>query len=266
MLGRMMWVAAAIATCGFIGPVRRAEAAPRKKLLVVTHTEGFRHTEGIAAGEVVIKEIGEKSGVFSVDYCRNADDVRKMLTPEYLKPYDGVVFLNTTGELPIPDVQAFLDWVKSGKAFLGFHSATDTFHPNAGYIEMIGGEFQTHGAQCAITPIVEDPKHPATARWPKGLAVTDEIYHHVKVDRTKCRVLLRLDANPADNRPEQNQPADFWVAWCRSYGKGRVFYSLFGHRKDVWDVEAFREQILGAVRWTTGLARGDASPRPRPAH
>ena len=43
----------------------------------------------------------------------------------------------------MPDKQAFLDWIKSGKAFIGMHSATDTFRghqPLDPYVEMIGGE------------------------------------------------------------------------------------------------------------------------------
>ncbi len=50
-----------------------------------------------------------------------------------------------------------LDAIASGKGFVGFHSATDTFHSKGPqnenqaepdpYIAMIGGEFVTHGAQ-----------------------------------------------------------------------------------------------------------------------
>ena len=41
------------------------------------------------------------------------------MTPTALQQYDGAVFLNTSGELPLPDKLQFLDWIKSGKAFIG---------------------------------------------------------------------------------------------------------------------------------------------------
>ena len=58
-----------------------------------------------------------------------------------LKTYDAVIFANTTGDLPLPDPQAFVDWVKSGKGFIGVHSATDTFPKFQPYLDMIGGQF-----------------------------------------------------------------------------------------------------------------------------
>ena len=50
----------------------------------------------------------------------------KAFAPESLALFDGVIFASTTGELPIPDLALFLAWIKSGKAFIGFHAATDT--------------------------------------------------------------------------------------------------------------------------------------------
>src|SRR6266511_4839830 len=138
-------------------------AATPKKLLVVTVTKGFRHTS-IPTAEKVLGQLGEKSGVFTVDYVRNDQEMAEKMTPASLKQYDGVIFANTTGDLPLPDKQAFLDWIKSGKAFIGMHSATDTFRdhvPPDAYVEMIGGEFKHHGAQVEVECINQDQKHPA---------------------------------------------------------------------------------------------------------
>src|SRR2546423_602705 len=147
-----------------------AWAAP-KKVLVVTVTKGFRHSS-IPTAEKILKELGEKSGAFTVDYVRNDQEMAEKMTAAALKAYDAVIFANTTGRLPLPDEQAFLDWIKSGKGFVGMHSASDTFHPAAGesgidpYIEMLGGEFQTHHAQAVVECINEDPKHPACKALP----------------------------------------------------------------------------------------------------
>src|SRR5204863_8665749 len=69
------------------------------------------------------------------------------MSVENLKQYDAVIFANTTGDLPLPDPQGFIDWVKAGHGFAAMHSGSDTFHGFKPYIEMLGGEFQTHGAQ-----------------------------------------------------------------------------------------------------------------------
>src|ERR1051325_7903840 len=71
------------------------EAAP-KKLLVVTVTKGFRHSS-IPTAEKILAEIGERSGVYTVDYVRTDEDMAQKMTLAALKNYDGVVFANTTG-------------------------------------------------------------------------------------------------------------------------------------------------------------------------
>src|SRR5690242_9615375 len=134
-----------IATLGLPGT---ALAAAPKKVLVVTTTTGFRHSS-IPTAEKVIAQLGQQSGAFTVDYARveptdpefKGDDgkpdaqkvkaaIQKVLaekmSPAALKGYDAVIFANTTGDLPLPDKQAFIDWIKSGKGFVGMHSATDT--------------------------------------------------------------------------------------------------------------------------------------------
>ncbi|HEU4388009.1 MAG TPA: ThuA domain-containing protein, partial [Blastocatellia bacterium] len=57
---------------------------------------------------------------------------------------------------------------------------------------------------------------------------------------------------------------DFALAWCRSYGKGRVFYTALGHRPEVWQDERFQKHLMGGLRWAMGDEKGDATPRPMP--
>src|SRR5205809_6820263 len=146
----------ALVVWGSVSLAPLTEAAP-KKLLVVTVTKGFRHSS-IPTAEKVLGELAQKSGAFTVEYARvepkdaefRRDDgkpdeekvdaaIRKVLaekmSSEALKNYDGVMFANTTGDLPLPDKQAFLDWIKSGKGFIATHSGSDTFHGFPPYIE-----------------------------------------------------------------------------------------------------------------------------------
>src|SRR5688572_21189232 len=98
-----------------------AQTKQPKKRLVVTVTKGFRHSS-IPTAEKVLGELAKKTGDFTVDYVRQSDgdkEMKEKMTMENLNKYDGVIFANTTGDLPLPDKQGFLDWIKSGKGFIG---------------------------------------------------------------------------------------------------------------------------------------------------
>jgi uncharacterized protein len=271
---------------GFASP---AQAAP-KKVLVVTVTKGFRHSS-IPTAEKVLAELAKETSAFTVDYARveptdpqfKGDDgkpdkekvnaaikavLAEKMSPAALKQYDAVVFANTTGDLPLPDNQAFLDWIKSGKGFVGMHSATDTFPGFPGYNEMIGGHFKTHGAQVKVDVINQDQECPICKHLPANWEVFDEIYQLKDFDRTKVHGLLTLDKHPNDKTP-----GDYPIAWCKEYGKGRVFYTSLGHREDVWDpkwpdrknspevAEAYQKHILGGIKWALGLEKMNAKPQ-----
>jgi hypothetical protein len=96
-------------------------------VLVVTHTEGFRHSS-IPIAESTIGALGQRSGLFAASFCRTADDVARMLTSSGLAGFDAVVFANTTGSLPVPDLGVLLNWIGQGHGFAGLHSASDTYH------------------------------------------------------------------------------------------------------------------------------------------
>ncbi len=240
--------------------MEQAKARNAKHLLVVTHTAGFRHTDSIEAGEKILAELAKQSGRFTLSYCRTADEVQKMLTPQYLNEYrfDGVIFLNTTGDIGIPDLKAFLEWLKGGKAFIGIHAATDTYHNRPEYIEMIGGEFAYHGQQTKVRARVEDKNHPAVAHLAPEWEIFDEIYLFKENTRDKVKVLLSLDHHPDDGTPNAGKPGDYLLAWCRDYGKGRVFYTALGHRVDVWLNPDYQKHLLGGIEWALGLRGAEA--------
>jgi len=54
--------------------------------------------------------------------------------------------------------------------------------------------------------------------------------------RDKIRVLLRLDLSKMPPNSElHRKDGDFPLAWARTYGNGRVFYSALGHAAATWD-------------------------------
>jgi uncharacterized protein len=252
-----------------------ANAAEPKKLLVVTTTTEFRHSS-IPTLEKVITQLGKSSGEFTVDFIHqptnppgpqfNAAMTNALLklSPENLKNYDGVVFASTTGMLPIPDQQGLLDWIKAGHAFIGIHAASDTFHRWPAYIEMLGGEFDHHGAQLSVDCLNQDPQHPATASLPKVWTLKqEEMYQFKKYSPTNVHDLLILDKSP----DPQKRPGHFPVTWCKPYSNGRVFYTSLGHREDIIDDDPnlrsrinpieiskqYQAQILGGIEWALKL-------------
>jgi type 1 glutamine amidotransferase len=274
-----------------------ASAKP-KHLLVVSVTKGFRHSS-IPVAERVIGELAYRSGEFTVEYAaveptdaeyHGADGkpdnakvdaaisrvLAEKMSPSALAAYDGVIFVNTTGTLPIPDTDAFLKWLQDGHAFIGMHSATDTFHSGTDqpspYTKMINGAFLTHGAQAEVECLNADHHHPATAHLGKSITLFDEIYILKHYERGATHSLLDLDKHP-----NSKDPGHFPIAYCHDYGKGRVFYTSLGHREDIWDpawkdnegnrrnspeiARAYQAHILGGIRWALGLAKGSGKPQ-----
>ena len=275
--------------------VASAQAAPKNVLVVTTTTStSFRHSS-IPTAEKVLGQLAKESGVFTVDYARvepgdpqfkTADGkldkakfdaavkqvLAEKMSPAALANYDAVVFANTTGDLPLPDPQAFLDWIKSGKGFVGMHSASDTFHHFQPFIEMLGGEFKTHDKdQVQVEAINQDQDCPACRHLGATWKVFDEIYLFKNFERTNVHGLLGLDKHP-----NNKTPGDYPISWCKEYGKGRVFYTSLGHREDVWDANtppgferknpkevalAYQQHILNGIKWAIGLEQWDAKPQ-----
>lgn len=206
--------------------------------------------------------------------------LQQYMSIEALKNYDAVAFLSTTGELPIPDTDAFLKWIAEGHAFIGLHSATDTLHQTPEYIKMIGGEFDRHGAFHPAVPVMNmDSTSPIMAGWGQSVTIDEEFYLFKNFDPKQVRLLLAMPYQPYTT---DKQPGEFPVSWIKMYGRGRVFYTSLGHRDDVLlpdatigDQEfkvrynqaevatAVQKHILNGVRWALGLIQADVTPQAR---
>jgi type 1 glutamine amidotransferase len=245
--------------------------------------------------EKVLAQLGKENNAFTVDYIHqppgqptlknNVTDDEKAafneaeakweeslksalqkLSPDNLRNYDGVVFASTTGELPIPDPQGLLDWIKAGHAFIGIHAASDTFHHWSGYVDMLGGEFEHHGAQLGVECLNRDPASPANAALGQTWTISqEEMYQFKNYEPAKVHELLILDKKPERPFP----PGHFPVSWCKSYGQGRVFYTSLGHREDIIDADPnlpnrknspetsklYQAHVLGGIQWALGLKK-----------
>jgi len=187
-----------------------------------------------------------------------------------LNDFDAIFFYGI-GELELTEQQKadLLSFIRDdGKGFIGCHTAITAFYKWPEYGEMIGGYFDDHPWTTFDAPIiVEDPKFPAMKAFPHEFVTHDEIYQVKDFSRKRVRVLARLDETKVNlNNPRVHRTdKDFAVAWARNYGKGRVFYSTFGHTDESWDDPRMQTMWLEAIKWGMGLMQADATPRPRPA-
>ena len=243
----------------------------RKKLLAIGDVKGFQH-DSVSHGLAVIERLGQESGLYDT-YIRTDS---QLLTKQKLGgnaknlDYFDAVFFYTTGELEMSPQQKtdFMSFIKDdGKGFIGGHSAIDTFYSWPEYGEMTGGYFDQHPWGVFDAPvIVEDPDFPAMKGFAKTFTIKDEIYQANKYSRDKLRVLARLDPDKLDlkNPRVHRTDRDFAVAWVKQYGKGRVFYSTFGHRPEIWDMPEVQKMYLEAIKWAMKLTDADITPRPLP--
>jgi len=226
--------------------------AEPKRVLFVTATYGFRHVEAIDAANQTMMDIAGRSGG-ALDITLTEDV--SLLTADNLAGYDAVFFF-TSGELPLSDQQKqdLLDFIRNGKGFGGAHSATDTLYTWPDYGDMIGGIFDGHPWAQEATVIVEQPDDPIVAHLAPSFVMTEEFYQFRNFSRDQVQVLLHLDTTTVDLNADgvHRTDGDFALAWKRTYGAGRVFYSALGHFESSWTEPRFQTMLEQALRWLTG--------------
>jgi uncharacterized protein len=270
-------LAAAAVLCFALAASTLAADAPKKKLLFFTKSSGFQHD--------VIKRDGEKLGFAEQmlkDLCDKHDiDITitkdgSIFTPKMLAPFDAFAFY-TTGDLttegtdknpgmPKQGKEELLKMIESGKGFIGFHCASDTFHtpkPAEGekpavdpYIQMLGGEFVTHGKQQESTLKIIDPNFPGM----KGISEMrfPEEWYALKYFAPDIHVILVQGTDGMEGDMYQRPP--YPETWAHMHGKGRVFFTSMGHRPDVWTNPNFQQIITGGMDWILGRVDADVTP------
>lgn len=244
----MSWtkVAVSVVTAGILlgGPASAAEAR-QKRVLVVSEARGFVHAS-IPAAVSYFRELGRRSPRYEVVHLRGG---AAALTRSRLRRADGLVFANTSGELPLPDRAALARFLRSGGALVGTHSASDTFHRWPGWRRMIGAEFLRHGVPAIGRVTVRDRRHPATRRLPTSFRLREEFYEFTSAPLTGTRVLLALDPASIGDELRRSIP----LAWSRRYGRGRVFYNALGHFSETWSDPRQRRLVADGLRWALRL-------------
>jgi putative membrane-bound dehydrogenase-like protein len=177
-------------------------------------------------------------------------DKAESLNPKTLAGYDGlIIYANTTSITPDQE-KALLDYVEGGKGFIPLHCASYCFLNSPKYIALVGAQFKSHNTGTFST-IIAEPDHPVMKGF-KGFESWDETYVHTKHNE-KDRTVLEYRKEGDRKEP--------WT-WVRTQGKGRVFYTAWGHDERTWGNAGFQNLVERGIRWAVGGDPAVAGPFP----
>jgi type 1 glutamine amidotransferase len=281
---RSIAVALVVAACASSGALPPAAAQARKRVLAWADVRnGYQH-DSISHALATIERLGRESGAYDTWIRTDSQPITKspivfrtgtgIATGEQflahnLTFYDAIFFFGVREIDLSPEQRAdLLSFVRDdGKGFVAAHSAATAFFSWPEFGDLLGGRFDEHPWQITDAAIVvEDPAFPAMKGFPGRVVLNDEHYQLKDWSRSRVRVLARIDPASVDLRAPlvHRTDGDFPVAWAKTYGKGRVFYSTLGHADESWDNPVLRRMYLEALRWALRLVDGDATPRSHP--
>ena len=269
-----------VTTLGLVGPLS-AQQFPdpwpgQKKVLAIGDAGTSYQHDSVSHALSVIERLGRESGIYVTVIKTDTQLVTKgevqaavgrTLNAKNLDFFDAIFFFGAgPGTMSQAQMDDLLSFVRDdGKGFVAAHTGDNAFQQFPEYREMIGGLWnhpwtKSENLIIDMPVIVEDPDFPIMRSLPPVFSVLDEpSVHQAPYSRDNVRVLASMDlenVDPALGRsPEED--TDVPVAWARNYGKGRVFYSTFGHSDESWDNPVIQRLFFDALRWSMGLLEGD---------
>jgi uncharacterized protein len=255
---------------------RAGGAAARKRVLAWADTRnGQAQHDSVGHAVATIEHLGYVSGLWDTYIRTDSNIISKTPKKTDGTPASGgpslsnvdAIFYMGHREVPLDDSQKteLLQFVRDGHGFVGAHVALTSFASWPEFLDLIGARYAGHAFNGLGTVINERPDFPATKHFPASFPFTDEFYTASEYSRDKIDVLLRLVEPGA--APDKDTP----VAWAKSYGKGRVFYSSLSHASATWDIRDVQQMYFEAMKWSLGLTdvepaphamRGAAAPAP----
>jgi type 1 glutamine amidotransferase len=270
-------LAAAPLPRSFLAGAEGKPQQPTSHVLFFTKSAEYEHdvvrrdSGRLGAAETTLVQLGAAHG-FDVTASKDGT-----VFDTGLEQYDAFLFY-TTGDVTRPgeDQQppmsphgkaALLSAIAAGKGFVGIHCASDTFH-SAGeryqhqnirdpYIDMLGGEFVSHGEQQQARLQVVDARFPGLQTLAEAFDLYEEWYA-LKNFAPDLHVLLAIDTAGMHGTEYQRPP--YPVTWVRQHGQGRVFYTALGHRAEVWSHPLFQAVLLSGIAWVLRAADANISP------
>ena len=174
-------------------------------------------------------------GTHGIDltYTENLAD----LNAATLAKYDGLILYANHEKIAPEQEKALIEYVESGHGFVPLHCASACFGNSPRFLALVGGRFKSHQTGEFETKITA-PTHPVMAGF-TGFKTWDETYVHDTLSNDRTVLQVR------DQEP--------WT-WVRTQGKGRVFYTAYGHDERTFGNDGFKELVRRGIMWAIGDA------------
>ncbi|WP_025739920.1 ThuA domain-containing protein [Aquimarina pacifica] len=232
------------------------------KVLVFHKTNGYRHSDAITESIQMLEELGTSTAYdnWTVDETQDPS----VFTTDNLSQYEVIIFSNTTGGGLLDDNQksAMETFIQSGKGFIGFHSATDTYRNDSAdaswpwYNELVGAIVQTspnHTSNNLQGTMNILTNHVTTSHigdigdtWQHN----EEWYYWEQNGgqlSNNNTVLLEVQSTGSASY-DATRP----ITWLKEYDGGRSFYTALGHNGETYaSNQTFRQMIQKAVLWVS---------------
>lgn len=242
---RVLVAVAAMAAVSGPG-VGRAQAPQAERLRVLFLGDDGHHQPHARAKSALPTLAGNGIDLFYSDDPADLDVAA-------LTPYHAIVLYNNHATVTPAQLHALLRFVEHGGGLVALHCASASFQNAEAFVQVVGGAFKSHGTGTFRAERVA-PDHPAIAGVPV-FESWDETYVHTRHNPVHRTVLeVRREGDHAEP----------WT-WVRPYGKGRVFYTAWGHDQRTWEQDGFRRLLMRAIRWSAGdwaLAAAPDEPSP----
>ena len=227
---------AALAAAALTGqkPSRAADtpAAPRRVKVLFLGDNG--HHRPLDRCRQVFSALGMRG--LDLTYTDDLSD----LNPQTLGRYDCLLLYANSERITPDQEKALLDYVANGGGFAPIHCASYCFLNSSQVTALTGGRFKSHGTG-VFKETIAAPDH-ELMRGLKPIESWDETYVHEMHNEKDRQVLsYRVD----DQRKEP-------YTWVRTHGKGRVFYTAWGHDQRTWGNQDFLNLLERGVRWAAG--------------
>lgn len=213
--------------------LRQTPAAPRLRVLLLGDNGHHQPTQ--RSKELL--PVLAKDGI-DLYYTDDRDD----LNDAELARYDALMLYNNHLTVSDPQIAALLKFVQQGHGLVVLHCASASFQNSEEFIRLVGAAFKSHGTGTfGVVRVAAD--HPAIRGVP-AFESWDETYVHTKHNPVN-RTVLEVRRENGHDEP--------WT-WVRTYGKGRVFYTAWGHDQRTWGNPGFQQLVEHGIRWTVGDA------------
>lgn len=213
-------------------PSKKNSSGPRKIEILFLGHESDHHNS--AAYMPILASALSGEGI-NFTYTDDPKDLNK----ETLSWYDGLIVYANYDSITKDQEKALIDFVKEGKGFIPVHSASFCFRNSQAYVKLVGGQFKAHETDTFTAEIVKK-EHPAMQSL-KEFSTWDETYVHQSLSDDRTVLMERV----------QGAKREPWT-WVKEEGKGRVFYTAYGHDERTWSNPGFHQLMKQGIVWAVG--------------